>query len=173
MAKKPKGIILNRADLATAHGVSMPTIDSWVRAGCPCEQIGGKGSPYQFNSADVINWRIERERRSRSKGSLDDGSETLDNAQRRSARAKADLDEIKLAEKRGEVVPIRHVVQEFGRLLSNLRARILAVPVKLAPSVHAAETVEDKRSAIETALRDALSESVSALEKYNTKNADE
>ena len=41
--KKSKGQVVNRADLANINGVSLPTIDDWVRRGCPVMQRGARG----------------------------------------------------------------------------------------------------------------------------------
>ncbi len=55
--KKTRGRVVNRAELAEINGVSMPTIDDWVKRGCPVVQRGGRGRAWQFNTAEVRNWR--------------------------------------------------------------------------------------------------------------------
>ncbi len=55
--KKSKGQVVNRADLANINGVSLPTIDDWVCRGCPVMQRGARGRAWQFNTAEVRNWR--------------------------------------------------------------------------------------------------------------------
>ena len=52
---KPKG--LSKVDLAAAFEVSLPTIDSWLRKGCPYTRKGGHGRPWEFRLSDVIKWR--------------------------------------------------------------------------------------------------------------------
>lgn len=61
--KKSRGRDVNRSDLAEINGVSMPTIDDWVRRGCPVVQRGGRGRAWQFNTADVRNWREDDKQR--------------------------------------------------------------------------------------------------------------
>lgn len=49
--------LLNRADLAQAFDVSLPTIDSWIRKGCPYRQRGSNGKAWQFSLPEVARWR--------------------------------------------------------------------------------------------------------------------
>src|SRR5689334_3744886 len=57
-----KGLIVNRVGLAEIFGVSLPTVDAWVRGGCPYLQRADRdrGIPWQFNTAAVIAWCDER-----------------------------------------------------------------------------------------------------------------
>lgn len=161
MPRKPvAGTALNRSDLAAFHGVSLPTVDSWVRDGCPCQREGGKGSAYMFDSADVINWRLAKAREGRRKDGGAAG--TIDEAKLRHETAKAELAEIELATKRAEVVPIGHVTRQIGKLLANVRARMLAIPTKVAPVAQVAASAEEARALIEAEIRDGLTELVDA-----------
>lgn len=56
----PRGKIVNKVDLASIFGVSLPTIDQWLRSGCPFDQRGGLGREWQFAAGDVLRWRCER-----------------------------------------------------------------------------------------------------------------
>ena len=55
-----KGEVVNRVELAKILGVSLPTIDAYVRRGCPYVSKADreKGIPWEFNTAAVIDWRI-------------------------------------------------------------------------------------------------------------------
>lgn len=55
-----KGMLLNRAELGQFFGRSLPTIDVWVRDGCPIHSKGDRGQSYEFNTADVAEWLIEQ-----------------------------------------------------------------------------------------------------------------
>lgn len=50
--------VVNRAELATIFEVSLPTVDAWVRKGCPVVERGGRGRDWQFYCPDVFNWRV-------------------------------------------------------------------------------------------------------------------
>jgi phage terminase Nu1 subunit (DNA packaging protein) len=48
----------NKALLAAWFGVSVPTVDSWLRRGCPYSQRGDKGNPWVFDLMEVARWRF-------------------------------------------------------------------------------------------------------------------
>ena len=50
---------INRAELARELGVSLPTIDDWVRRGCPVVSKGSKGRASEFSISEVRAWRAE------------------------------------------------------------------------------------------------------------------
>jgi hypothetical protein len=52
---------VNRNEIATALGVSLPTVDAWTRDGMPCRRRGSRGKDFDFDSADCVAWRDTRE----------------------------------------------------------------------------------------------------------------
>jgi phage terminase Nu1 subunit (DNA packaging protein) len=73
-------------------------------------------------------------------------------------RARADLAEMEAAEKRGAVIPAADVEAAWIAVLARLRTRILALPDRLAPLVHAEASPAGVRDVIRGALREALEE---------------
>lgn len=59
----PASVTLNRAQLAQALRVSLPTIDKYVADGCPVESYGGNGKSYEFRLDKVKAWIEERKAR--------------------------------------------------------------------------------------------------------------
>jgi phage terminase Nu1 subunit (DNA packaging protein) len=53
--------IVNRAELASLFEVSLPTVDAWVRKGCPVVERGGRGREWKFHFSEVFNWRVLHE----------------------------------------------------------------------------------------------------------------
>ncbi len=47
----------NRAATARFFGVSPPTLDSWIAAGCPSLRKGAKGTEWAFDLLTVAQWR--------------------------------------------------------------------------------------------------------------------
>lgn len=47
----------NRAQLAKEFGISLPTVDDWVRRGCPVVSKGGSGRECKFSISNVRAWR--------------------------------------------------------------------------------------------------------------------
>ena len=46
--QKIRGVVMNRAEVAALLEVSLPTVDAWVRKGCPVVERGGKGRQLQI-----------------------------------------------------------------------------------------------------------------------------
>lgn len=51
-----------KAAVAEAFNVSLPTVDSWVRRGCPYLKQGSNGEAWAFSLPDVVAWHSERDR---------------------------------------------------------------------------------------------------------------
>jgi phage terminase Nu1 subunit (DNA packaging protein) len=119
--KKSRGRDVNRSDLAEINGVSMPTIDDWVRRGCPVVQRGGRGRAWQFNTADVRNWREDDIRSETSHTSNANKDELL----LRKLAAETEQAELDLARAKDEVVPVeqleRALVKAFGEVRAGMR----------------------------------------------------
>jgi len=49
---KGQELKVNGKQLADVFGVSLPTVDAWVRQGCPSDQQGGRGREWVFDTAD-------------------------------------------------------------------------------------------------------------------------
>jgi hypothetical protein len=56
--------LASKAELADFFSVSLPTVDSWIRKGCPYEQKGSHGKPWVFDLAAVAKWRERKARNS-------------------------------------------------------------------------------------------------------------
>lgn len=90
---------INRAELAGICNCSLPTVDAWVRKGCPVVARGGKGKEWQFDSAAVIDWRIERAVADVANVTATaEGSITKEEADRRKAVAQAVVAEVEADE---------------------------------------------------------------------------
>jgi phage terminase Nu1 subunit (DNA packaging protein) len=121
---KGRGQKVSRRDLAAIFGVSLPTIDAWVRAGCPYDQKGGRGKEWTFDTADVARWREDR-------AAADAGSQDIDADKLRIRRIKADtmLAELELAKAQALVAPLDQVERVLSRAVAevqtNLRGRLI------------------------------------------------
>ena len=119
--KKSRGRDVNRTELAEINGVSLPTIESWVRRGCPVVQRGGRGRAWQFNTAEVRNWREDDIRAEASHATHANKDElTL-----RKLAAETEQAELDLAKAKGEVMAVelheRAMVKAFGEVRAGLR----------------------------------------------------
>ena len=118
---KTRGREVNRTELAEINGVSLPTIESWVRRGCPVVQRGGRGRAWQFNTAEVRNWREDDIRAESSQAT----HATKDELVLRKLAAETEQAELDLAKSKDEVVPVeqleRALVKAFGEVRAGMR----------------------------------------------------
>jgi phage terminase Nu1 subunit (DNA packaging protein) len=51
-----KSKYLNKQETAEAFEVSLPTLNGWVRGGCPVAQRGGITKPWKFDIVALATW---------------------------------------------------------------------------------------------------------------------
>ncbi|MEE4381937.1 MAG: terminase small subunit [Pseudomonadales bacterium] len=147
---------LSKQDLADLLDVTPRTLTSWAtEPDFPAPERRGRVNFY--NATAVAAWHRNREI-ARLIDS-DDGS-MLDLAQERArlARVQTRRQELLLAKERGEAVAVEDVAAIVGDQFSNVRARLLALPAKLAPLAHTADSVPAIRAVLEEGIHDALAE---------------
>ena len=136
---------MNRAELAEICGVHLTTIDAWRRKGCPYVERGSNGREYVFDTAAVIDWRLQRAVTDAVAGyEGESGQITKEEADRRRAVANAVTAEI-AADEALRVVVARHdaegaiiaFCQVLKTGLSNAAAKIAgrATTVTSAPEI--------------------------------------
>jgi phage terminase Nu1 subunit (DNA packaging protein) len=120
------GVKLNRSGLAEHMGVSLPTIDRWVKDGMPVVQRGARGIEWSFDLADVISWYARRQAEAAG-GAVDD----LKEIEKRTARAKMEQAELQLAQARALVAPIREFERAQAAVFAAIRANVMNVPQRV------------------------------------------
>lgn len=120
-----KGRQVNRTELATLFGVSFPTVDGWVRNGCPNTKPLGSRSAV-FNTADVANWLRDRAKEEAT------GNAPADELQlkRRKMLAETEKAELELAKAKGDVAPVREFERATAGLMAVIRQNVLNVPAR-------------------------------------------
>lgn len=119
-------MIVNRQDLASVMGVSLPAIDRWVREGCPVKQRGRRGIQWEFSVPDVVAWWGNRERENAAGTSTADENEL----RRRKLMAETRRAELELAKAASEVAPVAEFERATAKLMAAIRANILNVPAR-------------------------------------------
>lgn len=120
-----KGKSVNRTELANLFGVSLPTVDGWVRNGIPNNRPLGSRSVI-FNTADVANWLRDRAREEATGNSIAD-EQML---RRRKMLAETEKAELELAKAKGEVAPVREFERATASLMAVIRQNIMNVPAR-------------------------------------------
>lgn len=127
MAFKGKGRAVNREELAEVFGVSLNTVSTWIRNGCPFDQRGRQGKPWRFNTRDVSEWLRDQARlEAEGDGPLDEFELKMRKLAAETSRAELDL-----ATARRQVAPIDEF--ERARALENatVRANVMNVPSRV------------------------------------------
>lgn len=115
-------VTLDRA--AALCGVTEKTIRSWINDGLPYLQEGKRGRSGVKTIVDlveVMRWFLEQD--------------ALDAAKTRLASAQADKHEMENAVRRGELADVNDVARAWGELVMACRAKLLSLPMKLAPQL--------------------------------------
>lgn len=95
------------------------------------------------------------------RGELQKGRERpadFEEAKTRKMQAEAELAELTLEEKRGEVVGVGVFREEVQRVVQTVRAQLLAVPGRMAPRTAGVASLADSQQAWDAAIRDVLRE---------------
>jgi phage terminase Nu1 subunit (DNA packaging protein) len=160
---------MSKVDLANCLGVTPITVGKWVREGCPYVSKGNRGKPWLFNTADVAAWRQDRavQRAIGDTSALD-----IDEAKRRKLAAEAAIVELDLAKRRGEVIEVEEIAALVGDEYANVRAKLLSIPVKLAPLVSVSDDALECKDLIERGINEALEE-LTADGTYEIESAEE
>lgn len=87
---------------------------------------------------------------------------SIEQARLRKLIAQADREELELARERNQVVAIDDAMAAIGRAIGECRAKLLALPSKLAPEVALEKSKPMCRAIIETGIHDALADLASA-----------
>lgn len=137
--------LLNRQETAEMFGVSLPTLDAWIRAGMPVEKGGSNGKPYEIDPHKVKVWReglraAEEEQEQDRKRRLAELQAELDleggtvegvDALPFDARQKyyaSERERMKVAELRGELMRTDRVRGVLERLFVGLSDQLQSLP---------------------------------------------
>lgn len=115
----------NRTETSQVFGISFPTIDQWVKDGCPHKRVGRN---VIFVFSEVFKWRLGR-----VTGEI--SSEKIELTEERAKLAKAQREriEMEMAERGGELCEVAEVRAKTYDHLRTFRDGMMALPPRLAP----------------------------------------
>lgn len=137
---------LTQVELSRALGVSLTSVQNYIRQGCPSTK---KGKVLRFCLSDVVRWR---DKQGRSKVGR------LEIERSRLAKEQADKCALENAQKRGELVPVADVVKVWERRIGGCRSRLLGLPGRIAPQVVGCSSIAEVRDLIERHIHECLDE---------------
>ena len=152
-------MICNKKQLAEIVGKSERTLTEWQDGGMPIRSVGGRGLDNQYESAEVIEWLVQR---ALSGATRESSRERLD-------RVTADLREVDLARAIGSLVPAAEVQPMWERMIIAARTELVSLLAQLHAQVAAmcGPTVE-----IDSGLFDECAEKVLAKLSGHDPDAD-
>ena len=141
-----------QSELAEHLGVTVTVIKGLIDRGIiPRSGRGG------YDLRDCL-MRYISHLREQAAGRGTTGDLVLADERARLAKEQADAKEMENAVLRGDLVYIADVAKEVEGALTKVRAKLLAVPNRVAPECHASATVAEVQSVIDAAVREALLE---------------
>lgn len=115
-------VIIGQETIADMLGVAPKTVVEWQAQGLPVKKRGGPGIPSEYDSAAVVEWLIRRElAHAKSERPRD-----------RLLRAQAEMAEIGLREKRGELVSAVEIMRLLTAHVIAVREFLRGQPARLA-----------------------------------------
>jgi phage terminase Nu1 subunit (DNA packaging protein) len=145
----PKIETVSLGEIAALFDVDTDTIGLWRQQGMPQRKISGHP---RFEIAGCVQWRREKDKRENREGASPDESKE----RARKLAADADLAELKVRERRGELVPAEEAERQVERVVSMIRSRLLAVRGRWAPRVIGLETMAQATSTLDALASDVL-----------------
>ncbi len=143
---------INKTEVADLFGVSIQSVDQWVRKGLVCRK---NGHEVIFNSAAVTAF-LETQAEARAIASNKPAD--ADEARSRKLAAEAEIAEMQRDKMRGELVDISSVENVVAEEYAAVRSKLLALPGKLAPMVAIEADEIACRDLIERGVTEALDE---------------
>lgn len=149
------GEIVNKARLAKILGKTEPTLTTWQKEGMPIAKVAErKGQSNTYDTEKVIEWMIRR---------ASDTNTAMERAKLRLTEAQAEMEELRVLEKKEELIPLDKMKHLWADVLASCRARILSMPTRLAPVI---ATHRDPKK-IEKVLKEACTEALSDMANYD------
>jgi phage terminase Nu1 subunit (DNA packaging protein) len=107
-------------------GVSRNQILNWIKDGCPVVEKGERGKQgYVLDTREMTQWR---EKRAVNNATASMDSMTKEEAQRRKISAEAELAELEIAKKRGDVVLLTEMQSALENEYAEVRSTLRKIP---------------------------------------------
>lgn len=150
--------IVNKSELAEILGVTERTLTTWQKQGLPIEIDGVRGQQNQYDTAVVIEWLIQRELEKRLGGGEAGEFYNYEAERARLTHHQANIAQMEEAVKRGQLIPADTVRHTWSQMIAKARAKLLAMPAKLALRLSAISDVTQVQAELQTAQYEALAE---------------
>jgi phage terminase Nu1 subunit (DNA packaging protein) len=141
-------IEITTLQLAEILGITSRRIRQLAEMGVFNPKPGGIHN-LKFAVQGFLKYQIEKERNS---------DDVLKDAERRKAVAEAELKEIQLKVTKGKLVEIEKVIEDWQKVISVFRTRILTASTKVAPLLIGLRSVKRIKTIVDAELNESLNE---------------
>ena len=147
---------VSKTELGKILGKSQPTLTTWAKQGMPIEAVSVRGKAQVYDTAKVIDWMLKREKDKYL--STPDSVLDVTEQNARLLFHRANNEAMKEQERSGELIPAEAVMLGWHDHVFAVRARLLALPTKIAPEVLHLSTLREIESAARELVYEALDE---------------
>lgn len=139
---------LTQKEMAEVLGLSTRQVANLEVLGMPTKSKAGKKL---YPSTPGMRWYIHYKVQAAQPADFEE-------ARARKMSAEAELAELDLAQKRGQLIPLEQHGQRLARILERVRARLVAIPGTVAPRLLSLETAVEAQAVVAGAVAEALEE---------------
>lgn len=132
-------VVTGQKAICDIFGVAPKTITEWQSEGMPVHAQGGRGVPSQYDTRACIDWFVAR-------GALSEGYD-LTAERARLAHHQANIAALDEDVKRKTLIPAEQVKSKWQDMQAAARARLLALPTRVAASCVGRDEIEIEREA--------------------------
>lgn len=162
------GKLINMNEAVAVLGISAQAIRAQIDESGPEEEdklyVRTKGKEIMIDAGRFVMLRVRKlvakieENHEKQIGYMKDNGEIQLDAKERKLEAEAELAEIKVAELRGQLVPLEIVQETVTNEYANVRAKLRGLPAKMAGLLMSATGENQIRQMLETEIDNALAE---------------
>jgi terminase small subunit / prophage DNA-packing protein len=152
--------IVNKQRLSKILGKSERTLTEWQKEGMPIKKAGERGQSNTYDTEKVIDWLLKR---------ASDSEGEMEKAKLRLIMAQAEMEELKVKEKKEELISLEKMKYLWANVLGSFRSRVLSIPTRLTPQI----MIHKDPKKIERLIKDALYEALNELAEYDPESNSE
>lgn len=144
---------ISASDAAKALRMTPQSLSAWTKR--PDAPVRVEGTRVWVRDPDFFRWREQQ----LVKTAVEDAAPAdFDEARARKVAAEAQKVELELAQMRGQLVTVADFEKVIGDVFDRVRARVVALPGRLAPLVVGHDSLAEVVAAIEPVVAEVLSD---------------
>jgi phage terminase Nu1 subunit (DNA packaging protein) len=155
---------MKQTEAAILLGVKPKTLISWAKLDPPLPVTKISATEVDYDAPSIVQWLVQYEVQKYAQKNVY-SSEEKKLAETREAFAKAELQEIKLAEIKGELLPVKEVQTVWTNQVLVIRRGLLNLPHRLATAVEDGLSYQEKKDKAQQIIDEVLEFLASTKEK--------